>query len=677
MRIPRSLSLFTILALIPVLSCKTAAPDSAQTKAGEPAPQAEAGALEGIVVSLTPTTAVFATVTDDYILKLSERALVDVERIRASQLERKKLKLALMPQELSTKQPNALGIRPDCSEQPLAYDELVGLARQAPDLTGFLKSLPPATMQTFTLVHKSQSPLKDEVDAKWPRVLRMSADAKLIFAYACRPQGAHENSMEIMRFDDATKEFKFSEVRFGEPEASRVHENPRECQQCHAPTMRDVDPRPNWQMYFTWDGVYGIHDDQIGAPEPAFLKKGTNPLYYFSAPLKNIPPPPAGALTNEVEAFKDFRKLQKDNPCYATLPWAPTATLGYELFPYSTTFKSANYHLRPNLKFSEGLAHLMGQRMARKFSERPAFQPLRFIAAKEAFSCTMTADDLATLKAVLPNYQTPTAVAKTGNDVYQNAIVPHDPRLAQAGGPILFAIGKALGFAHADWSMSFNRPADPVYNTGLSADSNVPLVADVSIVKVTQAALMDRLGAEFPEMKTMYGKTRGESANFGAKFQCVDDNGGQLYPKGGKAKICAMLAEKQAASKAADLEAAKKPYTPRKPAGGALTGGRDIVQDRGTLDQELVKAGEKVAETTCATCHAGESGGLPKKFHFFANEATLAVKLKSAAGEGPFLNVAFQRIDSATKPMPPADDAVLSEYDRSALAAYLNDVFLR
>src|SRR6185312_6495837 len=106
--------------------------------------------------------------------------------------------------------------------------------------------------------------------------------------YSCNPSGAHANSAEIIRFDDQAKMFRFSEIDFAEPAATRVHENPHICQTCHAPNFRDIDPRPNWQMYFTWDGVYGMHDDQLGASAPDFTNGVTDPVFFFSV-LKKPP----------------------------------------------------------------------------------------------------------------------------------------------------------------------------------------------------------------------------------------------------------------------------------------------------------------------------------------------------------------------------------------------------
>src|SRR5262249_47730900 len=150
-----------------------------------------------------------------------------------------------------------------------------------------------------------------------------------------------------------------------------------------------------------------------------------------------------------------------------------------------------------------------------------------------------------------------------GLDSYTELVKHYDPRLPGGGGPRLFAMGMAFRFAHADWTMSFNQPWDPVYNTGLSADSRIiPLLSDVPVLRLAQTAILTSMAQEFPELKGLFDWTRGESQAFGKMFQCVDNLGGQLVPLSQKA-ACDLLKSKMAANQAQDLADAKKPYSPR------------------------------------------------------------------------------------------------------------------
>ncbi|MGZ3683290.1 MAG: hypothetical protein ACXVCI_05530 [Bdellovibrionota bacterium] len=109
-----------------------------------------------------------------------------------------------------------------------------------------------------------------------PRVILFGDDAKLTMSFTCAPgnclsessgqPGAdldYSNSLELIQWRDETRRFEFRKIDFPENEASgsvKVSEaNPRLCMGCHM----GPDPRPNWESYPEWPGVYGGKDDHL------------------------------------------------------------------------------------------------------------------------------------------------------------------------------------------------------------------------------------------------------------------------------------------------------------------------------------------------------------------------------------------------------------------------------
>lgn len=455
-----------------------------------------------------------------------------------------------------------LGILNDCNESPISYSDLENLATSAAvtDQVSFLTVLNkqhPGALQTFTLVYDSQSAQSAGISRTWPGVIRSNVNSSVVFRYVCdRSQIDVYNRIEVAHFIPETKKeaarFEFVEFDLSSPKLTgkdRIQKNPDSCIGCHA---ADANPRPNWEMYPDWKGMFGSHDDIF--------------VYFDEAS------PIHQEKLIEKKRFHDFRAAHltggEEDDCYRALPWPqnlvndPAAPLPpqYENFPYGITARSRNYTIRPNLKFTETFSHLLGDRnfSAIKFAlkEKGAETSRKtfLLLALEAAHC----DTLATrpypqsvidrhLNALFPQYARPT-VAQARIPMLRGYPTPqHEPRhplgLAQA----LFATSLQLGLYPMDWTLQFieydrsdyesaggfggtGLEDDPFpsvfgdysnylnsYAKTLPADEQSPLVdwiakakrplqlyGDLPLTAYTQNLILKHIATEIPELQKGY-----------------------------------------------------------------------------------------------------------------------------------------------------------------------------
>jgi hypothetical protein len=128
----------------------------------------------------------------------------------------------------------------------------------------------PAFRRGFTAVFRSHS--IQYADPMNPRILLYGEDAKLVLAFTCAtgdcvglPKGdggpvAGGNDLELVQWRDATKSFEYRSIAFpeaGDGDVVFSEANPTKCLGCHKAT----DPRPNFEPYDQWPGMYGGNDD--------------------------------------------------------------------------------------------------------------------------------------------------------------------------------------------------------------------------------------------------------------------------------------------------------------------------------------------------------------------------------------------------------------------------------
>ncbi len=124
-----------------------------------------------------------------------------------------------------------------------------------------IEKLPSEMKSKPVFVYDSKSIQQSSFDT--PRVILSSSkviDTKnnsLFLAYTGNPKFRGGNTVEVMEYHGDEARFSFREIDFNFG-VKYSKENPQKCLICHQSTDRtDIDPRPNWEPYSNWPGVYG------------------------------------------------------------------------------------------------------------------------------------------------------------------------------------------------------------------------------------------------------------------------------------------------------------------------------------------------------------------------------------------------------------------------------------
>jgi hypothetical protein len=165
-----------------------------------------------------------------------------------------------------------------------SYESIVDLVRtrniRSIDALLGQPEFPRSYLRGFTSVFKSRS--IQYADPLNPRIVVYGEDAKLVLAFTCAtgdcvalPGGATGpvaggEHLEIVQWRESSKSFEYRDITFPEGNTGEVtlsEPNPQRCLACHGAS----DPRPNWEPYNQWPGMYGGDDD--GA-QPGRLVEG-------------------------------------------------------------------------------------------------------------------------------------------------------------------------------------------------------------------------------------------------------------------------------------------------------------------------------------------------------------------------------------------------------------------
>ncbi|OQW51595.1 MAG: hypothetical protein A4S09_10225 [Proteobacteria bacterium SG_bin7] len=544
-----------------------------------------------------------------------------------------------------------LGINPDCNEKKVTVDEIKKIADSEKNKTmlDFLRNIPEGSLQTFTFVYGTKSLQHHLVDERWPRVLRMSADGKIVLSFICNKESQDYGSVEVLYFENPPNArwrsmslvFEKPELKFKEVTATsiginrhRVHIDPPVCTNCHGTgqNLRAIFP-----AYPNWPGFFGSEDDTL---------------------FKN---------EKELSQFHQFKNFAANNPCFQTLPWPKKLPPGYNEYPYNSIerlvkstepyevgnylqkLKIDNYHIRANLKFTDALSHLNAQRIAYTFLRHKDYSKVAPLLAMESLSCKNLNLGEELSKVLGPSYTTPSYVLDASG---------MDPRSPDSRTLHLYSVGKVFGLGPQDWTLHFNRPDDPEYATGIQGAHG----HDISIAAIVQGLLFEDTAKTVPELKGNFKLSRGVSAFFKSQnFSCIDDLGGEVeFDAKNQEKMCATLAKVYQAgyttSKISDL-----PALASAPENLSLK----MVVEKINLVSNIsnIKDGEKNIQTYCTACHTKNSY-LPPAYHFFSSNADLKRKMQT---DPQFLFKSLAYIENGRMPF----GYQLSNSDRQSIQSYL------
>jgi hypothetical protein len=578
------------------------------------------------------------------------------------------------------------GISPDCNEKPLNANALISLSQKSTtfDQINFLKKIPTGTLQTFTLIEKSESAQKTGISADWPGVIRMREDGKVVIRYTCDRQSPVYNTVEMMTFDDASATFHFTDIDFRKPPSQRVTVDSTNCLKCHNPkNSLVVDPRPNWNSYNRWPGTFGSFDDQIfdqATLDQMLNKDGTPKSDYFATLVGSLyrKEITIADLLHESEDFQSFQKNHRQDPCYQSLPWPTSAAPPYRNYPYSevSTFHGQNYYARPNLKITDVFTHLLAKRLARKIKASPTYELLKYMSLFEIHRCSEEEDgtnphgikdqELALIRKILPEYTLPA-----------DGFDPEDSKSTWLYG----VTAAANDWQPQDWTMFFGDHEETIYGAGIARPPGFAGGGgDVDLIELVTADLTFAALQKDPELARFAKLGRGVALQFGPQFSCIDDLGGILMMNEQEEdNFCDLLIPKEKtflsqftdekiqrlrAHLASDRVARSKLpcyHCDESFSAGVFTQKLgDSIQD----DPAMIARGEAVVKNTCMQCHS--SDGAYDHLGFFKDETTLLERMT----KNPDLPHQIQmRLNSTDSPMPPAGN--MDQHLREDVEAYL------
>lgn len=535
-----------------------------------------------------------------------------------------------------------IGITPDCNERKTSIDEIKSIAAnpKTKTMVDFLKSLPKDSLQTFTFVKETSSSQHHLVSDQWPRVLRMSADGKIVMSFVCNKQSQDYGSVEVLYFEDPPlARWRSLSLDFEKPDPQFkglttraltktnkeiIHADSKTCVNCHS-VGKDQSLRPIFPAYPMWPGFYGSEDDALFKGERELLR------------------------------YQEFKKFSATDPCFKTLPWPKRKTKDYQEYPYNhlerfvsetkpgqrelylRKLKTDNYHLRANLKFTDAFSHLNAQRIAYKFLRNKNYNPLAPILAMEALACEKTELAQPIRKSLGESYGTPK---------YNTDSELSDPRSVDSRTLHLYNVGLKFDITPNEWTLHFNKPHEPEYATGIHGSHGY----DTSTAQIVQGLLFNELAKTIPELKDKFKLTRGVSEFFSKQnFACIDDLGGALeFTSENQKKMCEVLsAFVQKTDKLAVPPLAEAPRTtpPQPPTIKLSEILQQIIPVKTSADTLAV--GSKTASTYCAACHGPESY-LPEAYHFLTSEEAFK---KSVTTDPMLLHRALAYTESGRMPI--------------------------
>jgi len=241
-----------------------------------------------------------------------------------------------------------------------------------------LKKRNPSAFSSFVVVHNTRS--KQKSSFLYPRAILFDFSRnRVMLSFNGDKNLDGYGSLEVITYDESEEAFKFRDVIFTKEArtadfekitADEIEEktdlhwiskvNPSVCMDCHSKNY-SFDPKPIWDSYYLWPGVYGGIDDELR--DKSKLLAGLS-------------------IKKEFDYFKDFEEIikEKKHPRYKHLASTLKNRLGRE----------ANDLDRPNLVLGRTVNELMGRRAARQIYDNEAarryrYMPFAFYGCSKAY----------------------------------------------------------------------------------------------------------------------------------------------------------------------------------------------------------------------------------------------------------------------------------------------------
>lgn len=225
---------------------------------------------------------------------------------------------------------------------PFSFEAMLHLIERQKITTieALLPQLPESMLSNYVLVYSSRS--LQEASPQNPRAVLFGSDASFIMSFNGDFKQKGFDRIEMVQFREETKTFEFREIQFTENRTVVSAKNPVQCLGCHG-----QNPRPNWDGYFLWPGVFGSEDDHVYRTNPkfAFKKTGTEEVW-----------------------FQNFLKNKKNHPRYKHLA---------DVFSSKNTIQIGT-EVRPASLLSHMLGRLNARKIAHELAISIAVDPWRY-----------------------------------------------------------------------------------------------------------------------------------------------------------------------------------------------------------------------------------------------------------------------------------------------------------
>lgn len=652
----------------------------------------QADDFSGVVSSVSTRNGrqivLFRTGTEDIEFELASQTPQTRTLLLSARAKEKITPVSIPAGTILSRRSVPMNVRSDCSELPLGINELDQIANRSTDFIDFLRNIPEGSLQVFTFVYNSKSIQRGKfahgkVSPKWPRVLRTSKDGKLTMSYVCNPRNPTYGKIELLHFDDATKEFKTAEYDFNKPrrgqDTQRIVRNPTTCVSCHGGSSFGGTPslKPVWPEYFQWGdcerkrgiSLYGSNDDNMDPNRFRARIQSTADKVPDSCDTEAD----RKAHVKETELFAKFKKKHEDNPCYNLLPWAENPDEPHKYYPYAINSQTRDengffrYEARTNARMTDMYGHLMGQRVTQLLKKSPEYDLAKYYIALEGADCSLTSGEESELASLLDGF-TIQRMQRTANSV----LPQRDPRLSA---PFLYSFAKRVGLSDEDWSMELKRTGDPAYSAvmfrgrlGTPNGGN-----DLAVHDVVAGEVLIELQSENPVLKEADPAplTRGITDVFGPRFSCIDDLGGGIKNalRGTDGAFCGVL------------RAEKDKYIQARARRNSSRSSGDLQSARMPTPEGIASRGKSLVQSNCTECHSATRENvrrfpeslifLPSSFLSRDRNDIAIQKLRERKANG-FMEVLNRRL-IVDRDMPPEGDDLTSE-DRENIRSYIRSL---
>lgn len=172
--------------------------------------------------------------------------------------------------------------------EKFSFEDLKGVIekRNLKTVEDVIASLPSVMRSNHVLVYSSRS--LQEASPANPRAILFGSDASFMLSFNGAPNQRGYQAIEALQFRNKTATFELHEMTFTGSGVQFSGANPIHCMGCHG-----RNPRPNWDGYFLWPGVYGSEDDHVYRTNPKFkfLKDQTEEVWFkkFTATKNHHP----------------------------------------------------------------------------------------------------------------------------------------------------------------------------------------------------------------------------------------------------------------------------------------------------------------------------------------------------------------------------------------------------